>query len=242
MARTRTISPNARLQRSYELRRHDRQANTPPSTSQRNRGTHHSNYPRQQTGNYPQSSRGDALFVHRQTVGEHITEIDLFLAVMRGLPRPNTAFNLQQRRRGDSLLVPMLDKHSLTTYRDALTGTMPRPINYLRQQLERKGNIPESFATALGNVPVKDVIEIGPRHARAVALELDSPEMQDEIARFAEITDGLHEYHVDRPHDLSSPHITIASFPGSRTVPSSVMSAIEETTPMAINVGAGRFA
>lgn len=230
MTRTQTISPGARQRRSYEVLRRERQG-TSQSTR---RDVRHPDHAQQ-----PGASRGERLFVHRQAIGTHSIETDLFLAVLRGLPQPNTAYTLQKHTKGRDLFVPMLSKQGITTYQDAFAGTIPRPMNYLRQQLEQKA--PDSFANALGSVPVKDVIEIGPTHARAVALELDSSEMQAEIASFAKTIDGLHEYSVDKYHDLPVPHITIASFPGRNTVPSSVISAIEDTAPECINIGEGRF-
>lgn len=234
MARTQSLSPRARQQRSYEFRRlgasstHTRSHSRRASPAQRPRHNAHSS-----------GTAGDRLFLHRGTIGEYVTEVDLFLAVLKSLPTPNTKFKLNQKYRGGSLVVPMLDKQSFTAFKDAFTGAMPRPINYLRNQLER--GAPESFGSVLGDIAVKDVIEIGPRHARAVALELDSPQIQEEIERFSSIVDGLHEYRVEKLQEHPTPHITIASFPGQANVPGSVMGALEEVSPMAIRVGEGSY-
>lgn len=157
----------------------------------------------------------------------------VMLAIVGSMPRPNGV--PVRRRPAQELAASTLSSNNLRQHVEHFTNDPNYDDEIVRQAIGEK--VP-SFLEPLGKIPVKDVVALEAPNNFALAIRLESPELQEEMDEASTIIGGLrgtrYELH-------SSPHITVARFPGVDMIPPAIISAVEEAIPEVISLDSGEF-
>ncbi len=188
--------------------------------------------PRQQFHRAEKGATDRVMHIHRSLARQGEIGTTAMLAIVGSMPRDISV----HRRATVTLGVSMLDATNLTRHKKFTS----RDPNYDPEALRRtiKRNVP-SFRKPLGEISVKDVIQIGSKRAPALALEVASPQLDEEmdaINAIVALQRGDSSVEID-----VKPHISIATFPGLREIPQNILDAVHEAAPNHIDLDPGEF-
>lgn len=170
----------------------------------------------------------ESLRAWRPYVLDKAVVASLQLAVMRSLPHPSTPFNL---RRTDRIGVTHLEEGTFikACYRSGhLTNV---PIETVKNELEQY--LPSYSWRSLGNICVKDIVQIGPQSNPSLALQLQAPLLEHEAEC---LLDGLEEISGTHIEAAVNPHLSIANFPGINEIPEKIIHGVSEVAPKQITL------
>lgn len=162
------------------------------------------------------------LRVWRRHAGEEAAIANLRLAVLRGLPRPLVNFLLRSSSNMGATILSGKDFAVAKSRSQYLTDF---PISYVRAAI--KDDLPPS-AFYPATVAVRDVIRLGREDSPTIALALEAPMLEEEIAAVRQ-TVGLVGGVALRGHIIA--HFSIGSFPGLGEVPAGVFREVEAAAP-----------
>lgn len=165
------------------------------------------------------------IHIYRPLIRENATATTLLLAMLSGLPTPDTPYKARNPKHITLLNRPHV-LGTLATYKDIVPDSYEFLVQHVKEALK------SSFYRPLGKVGVKGVIQVGSKHTPTLALELDSDELQQEMHILADMCNTLNDTELN-PYPI--PHVSIGKFQSE--IPKQVIETVEAVAPSELTVG-----